>query len=237
MDFGNFEYGVHGSTLVVFNDVFIPKERVFMCGEYEFAGIMAATFGTFQRMATAGCKSGHCDLTYGAAAVAAEYNGCDKMSHIRDKIVEMSFQSALAYGTAIAAGYKAKATPSGVYLPDDLLVNAAKLQAVEAVWLASKLASEIVGGIVCTAPSQKDFKNPEIAEYVEKYFKGRADVSTENRVRIARLVEYLVGQGSIVPTESSHGGGPAALQKLGIRQSNNLNYLKGRAKKIAGIKE
>jgi 4-hydroxybutyryl-CoA dehydratase/vinylacetyl-CoA-Delta-isomerase len=235
MDFGNAEYGVHGSTLVVFNDVFIPNEMVFMCGEYDFAGVMASTFGTFQRLATASCKSGHCDLMYGAAAVAAEYNGCEKMSHIKDKIVEMSFQSALAFGTAIAAGYKGKAHPSGVYIPDDLLVNAAKLQAVDAVWAASKWATEIVGGIVCTAPTQKDFDNPEIAEYVDKYFKGKADVSTENRVRIARLVEYLCGQGSIVPTESSHGGGPAAVQKLGIRQNNNLNYLKGRAMKMAGI--
>lgn len=237
MDFGNFKYGVHGSTLVVFNNVFVPKERVFMCGEYEFAGDMAARFGTFQRLATSGCKSGHCDLTCGAAAVAADYNGCEKMGHIRDKTIEMSFQSALAFGTAIAAGYKAKATASGVYVPDDLLVNAAKLQAVEAVWLVSKLATEIVGGVVCTAPSQKDFNNSEITEYVDKYFKGKRGISTENRVRIARLVEYLVGQGSIVPTESSHGGGPAAVQKLMIRQSNNLNYLKARAMKMAGIKE
>lgn len=235
MDFGNFKFGVHSSTLVVFNDVFIPKDMVFMCGEYDFAGVMAATFGTYQRLATSGCKSGHCDLTCGAAAVAAEYNGCEKMTHIRDKIVEMSFQSALAFGTALAAGYKAKAHPSGAYVPDELLVNAAKLQAVEAVWTASKLAAEIAGGIVCTAPSRKDFQNPDIAEYVNKYFKGKADVSTENRVRIARLIEYLVGQGSIVPTESSHGGGPAAVQKLGIRQASNLNYLKGRALKMAGI--
>ncbi len=237
MDFGNFTFGVHGSTLVVFNDVFIPKEMIFMCGEHEFTGAMASTFGAFQRISTSGCKAGHCELTCGAAAVAAEYNGCDKLPHIREKIVEMSFNSALAFGTAVAAGYKARLTPSGVYVPDDLLVNAAKMQAVEAVWMASKLATEIVGGVICTAPTQKDFNNPEISDYVKKYFKGRADVSTENRVRIARLVEYLVGQGSIVPTESSHGGGPAAVQKLLIRNSNNLSYFKNRAKIMAGIKE
>ncbi len=237
MDFGNFQYGVHGSTLVVFNDVFIPNEMVFMCGEYEFAGTMAATFGNFQRLATAACKSGHCDLTCGAAAVAAEYNGCDKMSHIREKLVEMTFQSALAYGTAIASGYKAKTHPSGLCIPDELLANAAKLQAVDAVWVSSKLATEIVGGIICTAPTQKDFDNPDIAVYVDKYFRGKADISTENRVRITRLVEYLVGQGSIIPTESSQGGGPAAVQKLVMRQASNLKYFKGRALKMAGIKE
>ena len=237
MDFGNAEYGVHGSTLVVFDNVFIPNDMIFMCGEYEFAGVMANTFGTFQRLATASCKSGHCDLTYGAAAVAADYNGIEKLSHIKDKIVEMSFQSALAYGTAIGAAYKAKPHPSGAYIPDDLLVNAAKLQAVDAVWECSKLATEVVGGIVSTAPTQKDLNNPEIAEYVDKYFRGKADVSTENRVRIARLIEYLCGQGSIIPTESSHGGGPAAVQKLGMRLNNNLNYLKGKAEKMAGIKK
>lgn len=236
MDFGNFEYGVHGSTLVVFNDVFVPKEMVFMCEEYEYAGIMAAAFGTFQRLATAACKSGHCDLTCGAAAVAAEYNGCERMSHIRDKLVEMSFQSALAFGTAVASGYKAKTTPSGVCIPDDLLVNAAKLQAVEAVWLASKLATEIVGGVISTAPIKKDFDNPEISAYVDKYFRGKADVSTENRIRITRLVEYLVGQGSIIPTESSQGAGPAAVQRLGIRQNTNFNFLKACAERMAGIK-
>jgi len=236
MDFGNYEFGVHGSTLVIFNDVFIPRERVFMCGEYEFTADMALTFGAFQRLSTTGCKSGHCDLACGAAAVAADYNGCEKMAHIRDKIVDMSFNSALAYGAAIAAGYKARPTPSGVYVPDNLLVNAAKLQAVEAVWLASKLATEIAGGVICTVPSKKDFENPDIALYVDKYFRGKADVSTENRVRITRLVEYLAGQGSIVPTESSHGGGPAAVQRLMIRLSSNLNYLKGRAMKMAGIK-
>jgi len=236
MDFGNYKYGVHGSTLVVFNDVFIPNEMIFLCGEVEFAGQMAVMFGNFQRLATASCKSGHCDLTLGAATVAAEYNGCDKMSHIKDKIVEMSYRSALAYGTALAAGYQGKQTPSGVVVPDTLLINAAKLHAVESVWECSKLATEIAGGIVCTAPAKSDFDNPEIGKYVEKYFRGREEVSTKDRVRITRLVEYLVGQGSIVPTESTHGGGPAAIQRLAIRQGTNLNYLKACAKKMCGIK-
>jgi len=237
MDFGNYAYGVHGSTHMIFNDVFVPRERVFMCGEYQFAGELAAVFGHLQRLASACCKSGHCDLTCGAAAVAADCNGCEKMTHIRDKIVEMSFQSALAYGTALASAYKGRAHASGVYVPDPLLVNAAKLQAVEAVWLSSKLATEIAGGIVCTIPSQKDFSHPDTAKYVDKYFRGRDDVSTENRARITRLVEYLVGQGSIIPTESSHGAGPAAVQRLVMRQSSNLDYLKERAMKMAGIKK
>jgi len=234
-DFGNYNYGVHGSTLVVFNDVFIPRERVFMCGEQEFTGLLVQRFAACQRLATAACKSGHCNLVCGAAAVAAEYNGCGKIGHIRDKITEMFFQSTLAFGTAIAAGYTATRTPSGVYMPDTLMVNAAKLQAVKAVWDASQLACDIAGGVVCTAPAGKDFDNPEIAGYVDKYFKGKADVSTEDRIRIVRLVEYLIGQSSIVPTESVHGAGPSAAQRLMIRASGNLDYLKRCARIMAGI--
>jgi len=234
-DFGNYRYGVHGSTLVVFNDVFIPRERVFMCGEHEFTGPLVQRFAACQRLATASCKSGHCDLVCGAAALAAEYNGCGKMGHIRDKITEMFFQSTLAFGTALAAGYEATGTPSGVYIPDTLMVNAAKLQAVKAVWDASQLACDITGGIVCTAPTGNDFDNPEIAGYVDKYFRGKADVSSEERIRIVRLVEYLIGQSSIIPTESVHGAGPSATQRLMIRAASNLDYLKRCARLMAGI--
>ena len=235
MDFGNYTFGVHGSTLVIFDKVFVPTERVFLCGEYEYAGKMAAVFGNMQRLASSACKAGHCDLACGAAAVAAEFNGCEKLTHIKDKLVQMSFQSTLAYGSSLASGYKASRHPSGAYLPDPMLANAAKLQAVEAVWECSKLAVEIAGGILCTAPTQKDFDNPDIGEYVRKYFKGRDDVSTENRVRITRLVEYLIGMGGAIPAETSQGAGPAAVQRLVMRLSFNLDYFKKCALKMAGI--
>ena len=108
---------------------------------------------------------------------------------------------------------------------------------MKAVWDASRLACDIVGGVVCTAPSGKDFDNPEIAGYVEKYFKGKADIPTKERIRIVRLVEYLVGQSSIVPTESVHGAGPPATQRLMIRAATNMNYLKKCAKIMAGIEK
>jgi 4-hydroxybutyryl-CoA dehydratase/vinylacetyl-CoA-Delta-isomerase len=237
MDFGNFRYGVHGSTLVIFNDVFIPRERVFMCGEYSYSGTLVHRFASFQRLASAACKAGHCNLLCGAAAVAAEYNGCEKLAHIKEKLTEISFQSTLAFGSAVAAGYMASSTPSGVYVPNTLMVNAAKLQCVKAVWDASRLAADIVGGVVCTAPSAKDFDNPEIGGYVEKYFKGKAEIPTKDRIRIVRLLEYLVGQASIVPTESVHGAGPPATQRLMIRAATNMDYLKRCARVMAGIEE
>lgn len=237
MDFGNAAYGVHAATLVVFDNVFIPNEHIFMCGEYEFAGKMAVNFGRFQRMHTSACKSGHVNLTMGAVAVLADYNGCSKMSHIKEKLIDMTFSSALTYGTCLASAYKGVPMEAGDYFPDNLMVNAAKLQCVKAVWEACQLASEIAGGIISTAPCEKDFANPDIAEYVDKYFHGVDNVPTKDRVRITRLLEYLVGQGSIIPTESTHGGGPAAIQRLSMRLAGDWDYYKEKAKAMAGIKD
>ena len=91
--------------------------------------------------------------------------------------------------------------------------------------------------MVSTAPSARDFDNPEIGRYVEKYFKGKAETPAKERIRIVRLVEYLIGQSSIVPTESMHGAGPPATQRLMIRAATNMGYLKRCAKIMAGIEK
>jgi len=235
MDFGNARYGVHGSTLVVFNDVFVPAERVFLCGEIEFTGPLVQRFATFQRLASAACKAGHCELVAGAAAMAADYNGYAQAPHIREKLTEILFQAALAFASAVAAGHLATTTAAGVYVPHVLYANAAKLQAVHAVWEASRLACDIAGGIICTAPTQEDFAHPEIGPFIKRFFRGRDGVPTTDRVRITRLLEYLTGQGSIIPNESVHGAGPPATQRLLIRQAVNLDYYKQCARVLAGI--
>ena len=208
-----------------------------MCQEYEFTGLMVQRFASFQRLCSASCKAGHCNLVCGAAAVAADYNGCGAVGHIREKLTEIAFQATLAYGSAIGSGTMASSTPSGVWLPDTIMVNAAKLKAVGAVWQASQLACDITGGAICTVPSGRDLDNPKIAGMIKKYFRGRADVPTEDRIRIIRLVEYLVGQSSIIPTETVHGAGPSATQRLMIRKAMDLDFLKARAKSLAGIHE
>lgn len=236
IDLGNARYGVHGASLVVFDDVFIPWERVFMCGEYDFTLDLVLRFADLHRLTFAGCKSGHCDLVIGACAVGAEYNGVPKVAHIRDKLVRLRSAADLAYGCAIGSAYLSEISPSGVYFPDSSLVNAAKLQAINAVYLATQVGADIMGGIVCTAPSGKDLDNPKLKGYIDKYFQANPKYSAEDRIRIARLVEFLIGQGSIIPPESMLGGGPPAACELMIRRSIDFGYLMDAAKKIAGIK-
>ena len=90
MDQGNATFGVvGGEALTILEDVFVPWERVFMCGEYEFAGTLVERFASYHRQNYGGCKGGVSDIIIGATAQMAEYNGVAKASHIRDKITEM----------------------------------------------------------------------------------------------------------------------------------------------------
>ncbi|MFO7839652.1 MAG: 4-hydroxyphenylacetate 3-hydroxylase N-terminal domain-containing protein [Desulfosalsimonadaceae bacterium] len=238
MDYGNARYGVHGSTHVIFDDVFIPRERIFMCGEYAYAAELVNCFANLQRLNTTSCKAGHRDLLIGAAAVAADYNGVSKARHIREKLAELYYHSETAFGCALASIYKGEKTASGVFVPNPLYVNIAKRQGVDAIWEGTCMAADIAGGLVCTLPTAGDFTNETTGKIINKYFKGKDTVSTENRMRMLRLIEYLAGQGSVVPIESTHGAGSPQAQKITIQQEleKNIEKFKKDAKILAGIK-
>jgi 4-hydroxybutyryl-CoA dehydratase/vinylacetyl-CoA-Delta-isomerase len=224
LDRGNWKYGIHGASLVVFDNVFVPWDRVFMCGEYEFSGSLVGRFADMHRYTFIGCKSGHCDLVAGACALAAEGLGVEKVGHIKEKLTEIVEMASLAYGTGVGSGALGTQTASGSWVPDTILVNAGKVQGIKTVYRASEIAAEIAGGVVCTMPSQKDLRNPEIGPLVDKYFKAVDDISAADRIKLLRLIEYFIGQGSVIPAESLLGGGAPAACRTAIRASMNLSY-------------
>lgn len=237
MDYGNARYGVHGSTHVIFDDVFVPQERVFMSGEYAYAGELVSRFANLQRLNTTGCKTGHRDLLMGAAAVIAEYNGVGNARHIREKLTDLYFESEKSFGCGLAAVYMGEKTSSGVFMPDSHYINIAKLQGVNAIWDGNYTVADIAGGLVCTPPTAEDFRHGKIGKLLDKYLRGKDDVFTEHRIRMFRLIEYLTGQGSVVPIESTHGAGSPQAQKIVIQQSllKKLEGFKRDAKIMAGI--
>ena len=239
MDYGNARYGLHGSTHVIFDDVFVPWERVFLCGEYRFAGPLVNHFATLQRLNTTGCKTGHRDLLMGAAATVAEYNGVGTARHIREKLTDLYFESEKSFGCGLAAVYMGEQTSSGVFMPNSHYINIAKLQGVNAIWQGNYIAADIAGGLVCTLPTADDFQHEKIGTLLDKYLKGKADVPTESRIRMMRLVEYLTGQGSVIPIESTHGAGSPQAQRIVIQQTlmRQLERFKQDAKIMAGIEE
>jgi len=233
---GNPQFGQRETCLMVFDDVLVPHESVFMCGEAEFAGALIQRFAKTHRMNCGGaCKVGFADIIIGAAQLAAEYAGTDKAPHIREAITHMVRISEASHACAIAAAVKGKEEPpgSGVYMPDDLFGNVAKITTAQGFWQIMALAGDIAGGLVVTMPSFKELKNPATKGYVEKYLK--AAVPAEKRMRITKVLQNwtagLHGPGTW------HGAGSTQAQMISLHRAANIEEKKRIAKKIAGIED
>lgn len=236
VDAGNPEYGmVGGEALVVFDDVFVPWERVFMCGETEFAGLLVERFATMHRQNYGGCKGGVSDVLIGACALAAEYQGTLRASHIKDKLAEMLHLAETIYSGSIACSAMGYKTPSGAYYPDPLLANCTKHNVSRHVYEIARLAHDIAGGIIATLPYERDLRSTEIGRFIEKYLATSPGVCAENRMKILRLIETMTGGTALV--ESMHGAGSPQAQKVMYQRLGKLDMKMKMAKRLAGIQD
>lgn len=236
IDVGNKLFGGH-EALVVFDDVFVPNERVFMCEEYEFAGVLVERFAGYHRQSYGGCKVGVGDVLIGATALAADYNGVPKASHIKDKIIEMVHLNETLYACGIACSAEGKPTASGNYLIDLMLANVCKQNVTRLPYEISRLAEDIAGGIMVTMPAEQDLRHPVLGPIVRKYLSGATGSDTENRMRVLRLIENMtLGTAAVgYRTESMHGAGSPQAQRIMIARQANLEAKKQMAREIARV--
>jgi 4-hydroxybutyryl-CoA dehydratase / vinylacetyl-CoA-Delta-isomerase len=225
-------------ALVIFEDAFIPNELIFMDGETEFSAVLVERFTAFHRRSYV-CKAGVGDVLIGASATIAEYNGVESASHIRDKLVEMTLLNETIFATGIASSYQSQSTASGAYLCDELLANVCKQQVTRITYEMARLAQDLAGGLLVTLPSEADYRSEQIGGLLDKYLRGKADVPTENRMRMLRLIENLtLGRNAVgYLTESLHGAGSPQAQRIQIRRQMDLEFKQALAKRLAGIEE
>lgn len=234
IDQGNARYGiVGGECLTVLENVFVPWDKVFMCGETEFSGLLVERFACYHRQNYGGCKGGVSDVVIGAAAVMADMSGYGKAAHIKEKLNEMIHLAESLYACSIACSAEGRQTASGAYYVDPLLANVGKHNVTRLIYDIDRLAQDIGGGLTATMPSESDLKNPDIGKYVDKYLKGIASVPTEYRIRIARLIENMTGGTALV--ESMHGAGSPQAQKVFYSKLSNIEHKKRLALHIAGV--
>jgi 4-hydroxybutyryl-CoA dehydratase/vinylacetyl-CoA-Delta-isomerase len=235
MDVGNILYGGQ-ECMVVFDNVFVPWERVFMYKEYDFAFDLVEKFASYHRQSYA-CKSGISDVLIGASQLIAEYQGTSKASHIKDKILDMIQLNETMMCCSLACAYEGHKEASGTYFVDTLRANVSKLNVTKFPYDIARLAQDIAGGIIVTLPSEKDLKHPEIGGYVAKYLKGVDGIEVEKRIRVLRLIENLtIGLGAVCYlTESMHGAGSPMAQKIMIGRRANIERMKNNAKRLCGI--
>jgi len=236
-DVGN-KYFAGQEAMVIFDNVFIPNEYIFMNGEYKFASKLVERFTTYHRRSYV-CKSGVGDVLIGAAATIAEYNGVEEASHIKDKLVEMNKLNETIYATGIASSLQGRKTKSGNFINDELLANVCKQHVTKETYEISRIAQDLAGGLVGSMPSGVDFNEGEMSEDIKKYLKGKRDINAEDRVKILRLIENMtLGRNAVAYlTESMHGAGSPQAQRVQIRRNIDINEKKALAKKLSGVQE
>ncbi len=219
---------------LLFEDVFVPKEHVFMCKEYGYALKAVMNFIASYRSAIGGCVAGQGDVIVGAAALMARANGLSEKV-FREKLTQMMINNETTFGMGIAASVLGSKHPSGVWIPDLLLSNVNKVHVGTLPYETKRLAQDIAGGIAETGclPSCKDINDPRYGKLLQKYLS--ANCSGETRAKIARLIEWLtIGAG--VPG-CMHGGGSPDGAKLVVNAQSDLNKYIEFARRLADIKE
>ncbi len=235
VDQGNAAFGGQ-EVLVHFDDVFIPNEHVLLDGEYEVVQELVARFTTYHRSSYV-CKTGLGDVLVGAAAQVADYNGVPGASHIKDKLVEMTHLNETLFGTAIASAHEGAELSSGVFMTDPMLANVNKHNVTRFPYEIARLAQDLAGGLVATMPSEADLRSEDVGPLVERLLAGRADVPTEARMRIIRLIENMtIGRNAVgYLTESLHGAGSPQAQRIQIGRGMDVEAKKALARRLAGI--
>ena len=241
---------VPGATdsYMIFEDCFVPWDRVFLAGEWQHGGILALLFALFHRHSYSGCKPALGDVLLGTAALAAEVNNIQRASHVRGKLAEIIMVTELGY----AAGYTASdlGKPEvyipgegfmpygpGSYIPHSIYCNVGRCLTGEEVWHEAEILCDISGGVPATFPHEKEFVNPETKDLLLKYTKRNPNMSAEDQAQLWRYMEDVLcstasGVGRL---GAYHGGGSPIMEQIAITSQYDIEARKKLVKYFAGM--
>ncbi len=237
-------------SYTIFDNVFIPWDRVFLCGETVHGGACALLFALFHRHSYSGCKPAIGDLLLGTAALIAEYNGIQKASHVRTKLSEFIMVTELGYAAGFTAselggpevfvpGLGKVTYGPGNYIPDSIYANVGRCLTGEAVFHESEMLCDLAGGIPATFPYEGDFINTETKDLLNKYIMRNPDISAENAAQLWRYVGDLLcsATAGVHAFGSYHGGGSPIMEQIAITSQYDIELRKNMVKRLAGIED
>ena len=231
VDVGNPRFGVvGGEVMIIFDDVFVPNERIFLNGETEFVGNMVNYFATWHRANYGGCKGGNADVLIGATAKVAQIHGVDKNSIVKDKMIEMIHLTETCYAGAIGASAAGYALPCGSYMVEPMMANTVKQNITRNVYAVGRLAHDIAGGYLATLPEEAAFDNPDIGKWVKKYHLCNEGDDVMERVKYGRYIENAASTTTLV--EAMHGAGSPQAQRIVMLGLSNLKNKIGLAESV-----
>lgn len=229
-DAGNARYGGQ-ECIVLFEDVFVPTERVFVDRDVDAANLLLDAFAGFHRASYGGCKPGNLDVLVGASALLAKQHGIRDASHVRDKLVQMVHLTETIHALGLAASTRSTRHASGVHQVDPVLANVCKHHVTELPYEIVRLAEDLAGGLLATMPSLADLDHPELGP------KLRAVIGDPERARLLRLIEWMSYGSGAVPLriECMHGAGSPQAQRVVIERRTDWESKIAAARRLAGL--
>ena len=231
-----------GEAFIIFDDVFVPRGRVFLDGKGDprqtpYAGFLALLFAHYHRHSYTGCKPAVSEVLASAAALVAEYNGIEKESHVRDKISHLVGAAELIFATGQVSAYRAERSPSGTFIPDEVLTNAGRRLAGEEIYNEYKILADLAGGLVATLPFEESFFSDEVGELANKYLRRNPRIPSENIHRCFRGLENLMASdlACVMQVAGLHGGGSPQMETITMMARYDVDRLKNIAKYLFGI--
>jgi 4-hydroxyphenylacetate 3-monooxygenase/4-hydroxybutyryl-CoA dehydratase/vinylacetyl-CoA-Delta-isomerase len=231
-------------SLTIFDDVFVPKERVFLNGLAHpgctpYAGFLAIMFAHFHRHSYTGCKPAASEVLASSAALVAEYNGIEKTSHVQEKLCHIITIAELVYAAGIASAVRCVKMPSGTVIPDEILTNAGRKLAGEEIYNEARILADLAGGLIATLPVEESYYVEATGDLLNKYIKRNPQIPSENVHRCFRMIEDQIvsefGGSQIVA--GLHGGGSPQMEAVAMMGGYDLEELKGIAKYLSGIED
>ncbi len=227
-------------SMTVFDNVFVPNERIFLNGETDMAGKYALGFALYHRHSYTGCKPGIGDVLMGTTALLADYQNISKQGHVKEKLAEMISVAELVYAAGIAAGHRSVKAASGTQVPDVVFANVGRRHAGHNIYHEFNTLCDIAGGLSATLPLSAEYNSPVVGDFVKKYVTRREGISPEDCWRAFALAnDLLTGEYSsvIFQVAGVHGGGSPIMEDIAIMGSYDLKSKIAIAKKLAGIKD
>lgn len=243
-----FEFGFTDSY-VIFDDCFVPWERVFLCGETTHGGIAALLFALFHRHSYSGCKPALLDYVIGLASLAAEINGIERTPHVREMLAELIMTGELGYAAGYTASSKGKPEVfmpgsgfvpygPGSCIPNSIYCNVGRCLTGEAVFHEQEILCNIAGGMPATFPYEKDINSPEVGELLKKYITRNRDIPVEEQIKFwLSFIDFsLSGHSGSMLYGSYHGGGSPIMEQIAITTQYDIESKKDIARHLAGMK-
>lgn len=224
-------------TTTLFDDVFVPNERVFLDGQYQFAGPLALAFVDYHRFTAISYKLPLVDALVGSAALMADMNGITKAAHVRDKITGLISYAETLRALVQSSALRGTPDDAGVFVPDPLIVNIAKSHFAHGYHHALQQVQDLAGGLLVTAPGGADFENPEIGSMLDALLGGRDGIGGEERIRALNMVSDLTTRefGGYHAVLAIHAEGSLEAEKMMIARSYDTSRVMAYARRLAGL--